>query len=101
MLYLLAKGVPSREELAKNGFELGDEEEGKIEIISFDAEQGVVTFSAKSDDVNDIYKYIDQLLNQSIFMKVDHTGYTYDDSTGLYDIHVQCTLAESVGRDLD
>lgn len=73
----------------------------KIEIISFDAEQGVVTFSAKSDDVNDIYKYIDQLLNQSIFMKVDHTGYTYDDSTGLYDIHVQCTLAESVGRDLD
>jgi hypothetical protein len=72
-----------------------------IEIISFDAEQGAITFSAKSDDVNDIYKYIDQLLNQSIFMKVDHTGYTYDDSTGLYDIHVQCTLAESVGRDQD
>lgn len=72
-----------------------------INILSFDAEQGAVTFSAKADNVNDIYKYIDKLLEESIFMNVEHTGYTYDDSTGLYDIHVQCTLAESVGRDTE
>ncbi len=69
-----------------------------IEILSFNAEQGQVTFSAKADNVNDIYKYIDKLLEEEIFMKVDHTGYTYDSSTDLYDIHVNCTLAESVGR---
>ena len=31
-------------------------------------------------------------------MNVDHTGYTYDESEKMYDIHVDCTLAESVGR---
>ena len=71
----------------------------EIEILSFDAEQGKVTFSAKAENVNDIYKYIDKLLMEEIFMTVDHTGYSYDDATGLYDIHVNCTLAESVGRD--
>lgn len=71
----------------------------EIEILSFDADQGKITFSAKAENVNDIYKYIDELLNEEIFMKVDHTGYTYNDTTGLYDIHVDCTLAESVGRD--
>ena len=71
----------------------------KIEILSFDAEEGRVTFSAKADDVNDIYKYIDKLLEEDIFMNVDHTGYTYSETDKLYDIHVICTLAESVGRD--
>lgn len=70
-----------------------------IDILSFNAEEGKVTFSAKSDNVNDIYKYIDQLLAEDIFMTVDHTGYTYDDADELYDIHVNCTLAESVGRE--
>ncbi len=70
----------------------------KIEILSFNAEEGKVTFSAKSDNVNDIYKYIDKLLAEEIFMNVDHTGYTYDESEKMYDIHVDCTLAESVGR---
>ncbi len=71
----------------------------KIEILSFDAEEGRVTFSAKADNVNDIYKYIDKLLEVDIFMDVDHTGYTYSETDKLYDIHVTCTLAESVGRD--
>ena len=70
----------------------------EIEILSFDADQGKVTFSAKAGNVNDIYKYIDKLLTEKIFMQVDHTGYSYDESTDLYDIHVNCTLAESVGR---
>ena len=70
----------------------------KIEILSFNAEEGKVTFSAKSDNVNDIYKYIDKRLAEEIFMNVDHTGYTYDESEKMYDIHVDCTLAESVGR---
>ena len=70
----------------------------QIEILSFNAEQGKVVFSAKAENVNDIYKYIDKLLNEDIFLTVDHTGYTYDDSSKLYNIHVSSTLAESVGR---
>ena len=70
----------------------------EIEILSFDAEAGKITFSAKSSSVNDIYKYIDKLLEEDIFMTVNHTGYTYSESEELYDIHVDCTLAESVGR---
>ena len=69
-----------------------------IEMSSFDAETGRVGFTAKSKDVNDIYLYIDRLLQQKVFMKVDHTGYTYDNKEGLYNIHVECTLAESAGR---
>lgn len=70
----------------------------EIEITSFNAEQGKISFTAKSANVNDIYKYIDRLLEEEIFMKVEHTGYTYDASTDMYNIHVDCTLAEAVGR---
>ncbi len=69
-----------------------------IEILSFNADEGKVSFSAKSASVNDIYKYIDKLLEEKIFRTVDHTGYTYDTSDNLYDIHVNCTLAERVGQ---
>ena len=70
----------------------------EIEITSFDADEGKVGFSAKAESVNDIYKYIDELLKEDIFMQVNHTGYTYDESEGLYNIHVDCTLAEAAGK---
>ncbi|MBR0146020.1 MAG: hypothetical protein IJM25_05080 [Eubacterium sp.] len=70
----------------------------EIEMNNFNAETGKVGFTAKADNVNDIYLYIDRLLNEKIFMTVTHTGYTYDNKTGLYNIHVECTLAEEVGR---
>ena len=70
-----------------------------INILSFDADAGKITFSAKAASVNDIYKYIDKLLEEDIFMTVNHTGYVYDEREELYDIHVDCTLAESVGRE--
>ena len=38
---------------------------------------------------------------EKIFVDVVHTGYTYDTRAGLYNIHVECTLAESVGRNLE
>ena len=70
----------------------------EIEMNSFSAETGKVGFTAKADNVNDIYLYIDRLLKEKIFMTVTHTGYTYDNKMGLYNIHVECTLAEEVGR---
>ena len=70
----------------------------EVEINSFDAESGKVGFTAKADNVNNIYLYIDRLQREVIFVSVNHTGYTYDSKTGLYNIHVECTLAEAVGR---
>ena len=71
-----------------------------IEISSFDADAGKVSFTAKSGNVNDIYKYIDRLFEEEIFNNVEHTGYTYESSNDTYLIHVDCTLAESAGREL-
>ena len=71
-----------------------------IEISSFNAEAGKVSFTAKSNDVNDIYKYIDRLFEEDIFSNVEHTGYTYDAKDDSYYIHVDCTLAESAGREM-
>ncbi|MCR4846148.1 MAG: hypothetical protein K5865_05355 [Eubacterium sp.] len=70
-----------------------------VEILSFDAESGHVSFTAKSKVVGDIYKYIDRLLDEEIFMNVEHTGYTLEEKTNLYNIHVECILAPSVGRE--
>ena len=72
-----------------------------IEINSFNAETGKIEFSAKSDDVNDIYLFIDRLLTEKIFKDVTHTGYTYENKYSLYNIHVECVLAESAGRKLE
>lgn len=70
----------------------------EIEMNSFNAETGKVGFTAKADNVSDIYLYIDRLLKEKIFMDVTHTGYTYDNKNGQYNIHVECILAEEVGR---
>ena len=71
----------------------------EVEILSFDAESGHVAFTAKSKVVGDIYKYIDRLLGEKIFMNVEHTGYTLDEKTNMYNIRVECILAPSVGRE--
>ncbi|MCR4813919.1 MAG: hypothetical protein K5879_03740 [Lachnospiraceae bacterium] len=71
-----------------------------IEISSFDADSGKVSFTAKSANVNDIYKYIDRLFEEAIFSNVEHTGYTYESGSDNYLIHVDCTLSESAGREL-
>lgn len=73
----------------------------EIEISSFDANAGIISFSAKSSDVNDIYKYIDRLFDEDMFSSVEHTGYTYDGSDNTYKILVDCILSESTGRNLE
>lgn len=65
---------------------------------SFDANAGVVTIIAKAKDVDNINKFIKRLNQEDIFNCVDYTGYAFDEQTGLWDIHVVCTLAESAGR---
>lgn len=72
-----------------------------ITFDSFDADLGIITVTAKSDTVDNINKFIKQLSAVDIFSNVDYTGYSYVEETGLWDIHVTFTLAESAGRDIE
>ena len=70
----------------------------EIEISSFDAQAGQVSFTATADNVENINKFIARLFEESIFMDVNYTGYSYNNSDKLWDIHVTCTLSEGAGR---
>ena len=73
----------------------------EITIGDFDAEQGVLTVTARAADVDLINQYIKILNKKDVFNSVNYTGYSYDASTNLWDIHVSCTLAESAGRHIE
>ncbi|MBQ9234335.1 MAG: hypothetical protein IJ167_09940 [Lachnospiraceae bacterium] len=70
----------------------------EVSFESFDADSGVVTFKATSRTVDEINLFIAELNKQDIFNSVDYSGYSYQEGTGNWDIHVNCTLAESAGR---
>lgn len=70
----------------------------EVKFDSFDAEQGMVQMTASADSVDNINRFIKKLCEQDIFSSVDYTGYAYNDTTGGWDIHVTCTLAEAAGR---
>ncbi len=73
----------------------------EITIGDFDAEQGVLTVTAKAADVDLINQYIKILNKKDVFNSVNYTGYSYDSASNLWDIHVSCTLAESAGRHIE
>jgi Tfp pilus assembly protein PilN len=69
-----------------------------VQFDSFDADQGLVSVTARAENVDDINKFIKQLNERELFKKIDYTGYSYDEQTALWDIHVTCTLTEAAGR---
>ncbi len=70
----------------------------EVKFESFDADSGVVTFTATSGTVDEINLFIAELNKQDIFNSVDYSGYSFQELTNDWDIHVNCTLAESAGR---
>lgn len=75
---------------------------GDIATLSFgnfNAEEGYISVVAQASVVEDINAFIKKLTEQKIFTKVDYTGYTYQEDTGLWNIMVSCTLAESAGKE--
>ena len=70
----------------------------EISFESFDADSGVVSFTATSGTVDEINLFIAELNKQDIFNSVDYSGYSYNEATENWDIHVNCILAESAGR---
>jgi hypothetical protein len=69
-----------------------------VNFESFDADKGLVSISATAENVDNINLFIRELTTREVFNKIDYTGYSYDNQTGLWDIHVTCTLTEAAGR---
>ena len=69
-----------------------------IEISSFNAEAGQVSFTATADNVENINKFIARLFEEAIFNDVYYTGSSSKQTENRWDIHVTCTLSEGAGR---
>lgn len=65
----------------------------------FNATEGYISVIAKAAVVEDINTFIKRLTEQEIFKKVDYTGYTYQEETGLWNIKVSCILSEAAGKE--
>ena len=72
-----------------------------VEISSFDATNGTMSFTVSAEKVEDINRFIAELLKIDLFTNVDYTGYSFDEAQKLWDVHVNCIMAESVGRQVD
>ena len=72
-----------------------------VEIGSFDAVNGTMSFTVSAEKVEDINRFIAELLKIDIFTNVDYTGYSFDEAKKLWDVHVSCNISESVGRQVD
>ncbi|MBR5420546.1 MAG: hypothetical protein IK115_05290 [Lachnospiraceae bacterium] len=83
--------------------ELEDTAKGyaSIEVGSFDAASGTMSFTVSAEKVEDINRFIAELLKIDLFMSVDYTGYSFDEGSELWDVHVSCIMAESAGRVVD
>lgn len=69
-----------------------------VQFDSFDADAGVMMITATSATVDEINLFIRNLTQQEIFSNIDYTGYSYQETSQLWDIHVTCTMAEAAGR---
>ncbi|MBR3575032.1 MAG: hypothetical protein IKN97_07680 [Lachnospiraceae bacterium] len=64
-----------------------------IEFNSYDAGSGVFSITASSPIVENINKFIADLLYMDIFEDVDYTGYSWNESDETWSIKVICTLS--------
>ena len=70
----------------------------ELEITSFDAVAGSLSFTANSERVQDINKFIARIQEEDTFSSVSYSGYSLNGRDNTWNIHVTCILAESAGR---
>ena len=64
-----------------------------VEFNSYSASSGVFNITASSPEVEDINKFIADLMSMDIFENVDYTGYALTADGSRWQINVVCTLA--------
>lgn len=65
----------------------------EVEISSYNASDGTLTFDTSADQVERIHKFADELSQREIFDSVSYTGYAQS-SNGTWRIKVSCTMAD-------
>lgn len=65
----------------------------EITFNTYDASTGVFSITATSETVENINRFIADLLNMDIFENVDYTGYTLNNEGTGYSINVVCYLS--------
>lgn len=68
----------------------------EVDFRTYSATSGVFSITASSETVDDINRFIDELMNMDIFENVDYTGYTLDQDGTYWRINVVCSLASPV-----
>lgn len=73
-------------------------QEVELDIRSYEASSGTLSVDAKAVEVTLINHFIDMLEASGLFDSVEYSGYSYDESTLLYTINVNCYLSENAGK---
>lgn len=71
----------------------------EIEFEAFHSDAGSIVFVANSSEVENINKFIKNLMENNVFTSVDYTGYNRNEATNTWDIHVTCILREKTGQE--
>ena len=69
-----------------------------LDIISYDAETGILKFNATAAEVEKINQFVDLLRQRDSFESVSYTGYAWQEQEGQWLINVVCYLSESAGK---
>ena len=72
-----------------------------IEFNSYDAGSGIFSTTASSPIVENINKFIADLLEMDIFEDVDYTGYSWNDGDATWSIKVICTLSGQTEKEAE
>ena len=76
-----------------------DQHNVSIEFNSYDAGSGILSTTASSPIVENINRFIADLLDMDIFEDVDYTGYSWNDGDGTWSIKVICTLSGQAAKE--
>lgn len=68
----------------------------EIQVLGYDAGNGLLTFNASSRQVIDVPSYILRMQETGMFHEVDYTGYTYENEW--YTLSLSCTMEGKVVR---
>ncbi len=69
-----------------------------LEIRSYNAQDGALSMDARAEEVTLINQFIDMLEASGIFDDIQYSGYSFDETSLLYTINVNCYLSENAGR---
>lgn len=70
----------------------------EVNFTGFSSIDGLISFNSIAKDVKLINEFVDQLKKEDFVLRVDYTGYSYNDSSRAWTVNLVCYLAENAGR---